>query len=325
MGRKKLLLDLQHRHSSDDSDSDDGLSVDSDEELQKAFAKGELKTGLNQVVALRPVEEHINDKTAMKAKLDQIRLDMDWIERLDSVDLPAKVTPEVQQMFGDIDLKLNKRGEIAAEDNELSDKADNDFKREMLFYRRAQTAVLEGIPRLKKLGIITKRPNDYFAEMAKNDDHMKKVRENLIRKQSAIEASDKAKKMRELKKYGKRIQTEVMLKRQKEKREIMNRLKKYKTGKDDNLNFLDNQHNDNQAGGSSSGGKGKGKQMKQNKKQKYKSARFGYGGQKKRSKYNSSNSSADMTKFSRNKHSKANSKGKARPGKSVRQRNRNKR
>ena len=43
-------------------------------------------------------------------------------------------------------------------------------------YRQAQASVLEGITRLQKLDIPTKRPDDYFAEMAKSDNHMKKVR-----------------------------------------------------------------------------------------------------------------------------------------------------
>ena len=51
----------------------------------------------------------------------------------------------------------------------------NDFKREMLFHRQAQSAILEGLPRLKSSGILTKRPDDYFAEMVKSDQHMHKV------------------------------------------------------------------------------------------------------------------------------------------------------
>lgn len=42
-------------------------------------------------------------------------------------------------------------------------------------YRQAQSAVLEGIERLHSMHIPTKRPDDYFAEMAKSDIHMKKV------------------------------------------------------------------------------------------------------------------------------------------------------
>ena len=43
-------------------------------------------------------------------------------------------------------------------------------------YRQAQASVLEALPRLKKLNIFTKRPDDYFAEMAKSDQQMTKVR-----------------------------------------------------------------------------------------------------------------------------------------------------
>jgi len=46
-----------------------------------------------------------------------------------------------------------------------------------MFYRQAQSAVMEALPRLKSLGIPTKRPSDYFAQMAKTDEHMQKVRE----------------------------------------------------------------------------------------------------------------------------------------------------
>lgn len=42
-------------------------------------------------------------------------------------------------------------------------------------YRQAQASVLEAIPQLHKLGVKTKRPEDYFAEMAKTDAHMKRV------------------------------------------------------------------------------------------------------------------------------------------------------
>lgn len=42
-------------------------------------------------------------------------------------------------------------------------------------YRQAQATVLQALPLLNKHGILTKRPEDYFAEMAKSDQHMQKV------------------------------------------------------------------------------------------------------------------------------------------------------
>jgi hypothetical protein len=39
----------------------------------------------------------------------------------------------------------------------------------------AQTAVRIALPKLQALGVTTRRPDDYFAEMAKSDEHMQKV------------------------------------------------------------------------------------------------------------------------------------------------------
>lgn len=51
----------------------------------------------------------------------------------------------------------------------------NEFKRETTFHRQAQLAAMEGIARIKSQGIPTIRPDDYFAEMMKTDEHMQKV------------------------------------------------------------------------------------------------------------------------------------------------------
>lgn len=58
------------------------------------------------------------------------------------------------------------------------DPVHNDFMREITFYRLAQATVLDGFSKLEELGLPTVRPSDYFAEMAKNDDHMQKVGTN---------------------------------------------------------------------------------------------------------------------------------------------------
>jgi rRNA-processing protein EBP2 len=89
---------------------------------------------------------------------------------------------------------------------------------EMLFYRKAQAAVLEGLPRLAGLGVGTKRPEDYFAQMAKSDQHMNKIRAKLLSKEQGQEGAEKIKKLRELRKYGKKVQVEVQQKRLKEKK-----------------------------------------------------------------------------------------------------------
>lgn len=315
MGKKKMRIEM--KHSSDESEFEEDGGTD--EELQEAFARGELNgSHLHAIVAMKPVDQHVNNVVGLKDKLSQIKLNYDWIERLDLVNEPAKVMPEVEAQYGDVSLKTNRKGQISGQ--EVDDKQDHDFKREFIFYRQGQASVIEAMQRLHKAGVITKRPDDYFAEMAKSDDHMVKVRQNLIHRQSAMEASEKAKKLREMRKYGKQIQQEVLKKRQKDKKEMMEKLKKFKKGKGESLDFLNDDHNRNNTGSNK-----KGKKQGQNKasqKRSYKNQRFGFGGQKKRSKYNTSESAADMSSFRSSKHgrptNKSSKRPNQRPGKSKR-------
>ena len=72
------------------------------------------------------------------------------------------------------------------------------------------------------------------------------------------------------------------------------------------------------------GGGGQKTKQKLTKKQAYKGAKYGYGGQKKRSKYNSAESAANVTGFSARKHGRPTAKkSHNRPGKARRQNMRN--
>ena len=119
------------------------------------------------------------------------------------------------------------------------DPVHNDFKREMLFYRQAQATVIESFARLKNMGVPTKRPDDYFAQMMKTDDHMQKIRTKLAEKQDEEDRVSKIRKLRELKKFGKKVQVEVQQKRQKEKKDMLEQVKKFRKGKADKIDFLD--------------------------------------------------------------------------------------
>lgn len=72
-------------------------------------------------------------------------------------------------------------------------------------YYQAQSSALAGLRQLDELGVPTQRPEDYYAEMVKNDDHMRRVRQNLLSRQKVLEQREKARKLRELKKYGKKV------------------------------------------------------------------------------------------------------------------------
>jgi rRNA-processing protein EBP2 len=86
------------------------------------------------------------------------------------------------------------------------------------------------LPKINALGIKTKRPGDYFAEMAKSDEHMKRVREKILSKHAELEKKEKVRKLRELKKIGKQIQIETEKKKQQAKKKLNEAVKKYQKG-----------------------------------------------------------------------------------------------
>jgi|AntAceMinimDraft_5_1070358.scaffolds.fasta_scaffold08652_3 hypothetical protein len=62
---------------------------------------------------------------------------------------------------------------------------NDDLTRETYFYEQALASANVAIKRLKDLGIAVKRPEDFYAEMVKSDEHMKRVRAELIFEQTS--------------------------------------------------------------------------------------------------------------------------------------------
>ena len=103
---------------------------------------------------------------------------------------------------------------------------NDEFTREFLFCEQAKVAATAAIRRMQELGIPTEIPKTYKGEMVKDERQMARVRDNLKSKKDVIEKSEKMKKLRELKKMGKKIQEEVLRKRTKEKKEFLEQVKK---------------------------------------------------------------------------------------------------
>lgn len=102
---------------------------------------------------------------------------------------------------------------------------NDEFTREFHFSEQAKQAARCVLPKLKELGIPTEVPSTYKGEMVKDDKQMARIRDNLKSKKDSIEKSEKVKKLRELKKIGKKIQQEVLKKRSKEKKEFLEKVK----------------------------------------------------------------------------------------------------
>ncbi|CAF1426150.1 unnamed protein product [Adineta ricciae] len=304
--------------SESDNELENGMEDDMDSELddaelQKAFKEGRLQPGLN--IEQKPKRPLINNKEALLAKYADIYLDLPWAERLDVSSAPL--------LTSEIEVPAN-------EDDEL---ADNDFKREMLFYRQAQATVLEAIPRLKAENIATKRPEDYYAQMAKSDEHMKKIREYLVNRKSDIEKREKLRKLREQRLYGKKVQQEVLQKRQDDKSKLLKTMKKVRKGKQGGMQELEESLGDRKNRFGKPNGTDNKRISKKNRKVEYKNKKFGFGGKKKNSKKNTAESSAGTFNKKPGKgqrpsfHAQKGKKGKpkqSRPGKNARQKARSK-
>jgi len=280
--------------SSGESDSEYNSS---DEDLQEAFAKGLLKPGLNAVLETTK-KDRKNNVGVMKRKLNEMKLQLPWIERLDLVSAPAPLAPELALQMQDQELRRAKQlkgNKKLPQFTPAEDPVLNDFRRETMFHRQAQSAVIDGIARIKKLGILTIRPDDYFAEMAKTDDHMHKVRENLMKKQVAAQRSERVRQLRQQRKVGKQMQIEATLKKHAEKRKMLEEVKKYRKGIRQDLDFLDDKKKP--AGGKKFDGKTGDKRNLA--KMKMKSSKYGFGGKKKGMKQNTRDSAADVSEYRR--------------------------
>ncbi|XP_051175398.1 probable rRNA-processing protein EBP2 homolog [Leptopilina boulardi] len=267
--------------SSSDSDSE---VCSSDEELQEALANGSLKPGLNTVRN----KENPDNKNSKRIKeiLGKMTLKLPWIERLDLINSPAPLAPELALQMQEQEIKRAKQlkgNKKLPQFKPSEDPVLNDFRRETQFYRQAQGAVIEAVTRLKKLNVPIIRPDDYFAEMVKSDEHMQKVRENLMKKQFEVQRSEKVRQMRAQSKVNKHMQIEATLKKHAEKRQMLEEVKKYRKGKRQDLNFLD----------------GKTQQTKSDAKRKLKNKKFGFGGKKKDAKRNTKASAADVSDYRR--------------------------
>jgi rRNA-processing protein EBP2 len=192
----------------------------------------------------------------------------------------------------------------------------DDTERELAFYKQAFNASLIGRANLLKLKVPFTRPQDYFAEMIKSDEHMDKLKQKLIKEASEKKASVDARRQRDLKKFGKQVQNQTLQDRQKQKRDTLEKIKSLKrkrqndeiTGDAFDIAIEEAAADQDERKDRSE------KRHKPNSKRTAKNAKYGSGGMKRFKRKNDADSSNDVSGFSSNKM-----KGKsARPGKSKR-------
>jgi rRNA-processing protein EBP2 len=105
----------------------------------------------------------------------------------------------------------------------------DDIKREIAFYNMTRENVKKGMEILVQAKIPISRPDDFFAEMLKSDEHMAKVKSRLLQQQSKIKTFEEKQSRMENKKFHKAIKAYKQTERHSEKRqnvEQINTLKK---------------------------------------------------------------------------------------------------
>ncbi|KAJ7081867.1 eukaryotic rRNA processing protein EBP2-domain-containing protein [Mycena belliarum] len=112
---------------------------------------------------------------------------------------------------------------------------DDDLKRELAFYKQALHGATAARTLAEKHGFPFSRPPDYFAEMAKSDAHMERIRARLLDETAGIKKSEDKRREREGKKFGKQVQVERLKEREKSKKEMEERLKGLKRKRGDML------------------------------------------------------------------------------------------
>jgi rRNA-processing protein EBP2 len=108
---------------------------------------------------------------------------------------------------------------------------NDDLNRELEFYAQSLAAVKEARKQLKAEGVPFSRPNDYFAEMVKSEEHMGRVRQRLVDDAAGKKAATEARRQRDLKKFGKAVQVAKQQERDKAKRETLDKINVLKRSK----------------------------------------------------------------------------------------------
>lgn len=189
--------DKKMENAAEEEEDSDGEGDQSEEENEKKDAVGNAR-----IKELRA--NNTKNSKALKvvtAELVAAHAKLPWAERFD-------IIPQTPLPFGE-------NGD--ADSNPLD--VHDDLKREVAFYKMALEGVNEARKQCKQNNIPFSRPDDFFAEMLKTDDHMAKVKDRLIYENKKMEAVAQRKGNREQKLRAKESQSNKLAEKSRRKKE----------------------------------------------------------------------------------------------------------
>jgi rRNA-processing protein EBP2 len=202
------LAGIDESDSESELDSDDGQDNDDEEEeidVDELSAIDEEDE--EQIAAGTRVRQTINNKEGLLSALRRIALPTD----------PKTVPFAFHQTV--VSSKLTE---------ESIPSIDDDLERELAFMNQSLEAARQGRALLRKENVPFTRPTDYFAETVRSDETMEKVKAKMVEEATAKKASAEARKLRDLKKFGKQVQVQKQQERAKQKRDTLDKIKDLK-------------------------------------------------------------------------------------------------
>merc|ERR1711865_23832 len=205
-------------------------------------------------------KKYVNSKalSAVIAELESIHSNLPWAETF-------VIVPQTPLPFGE---------HRDPENNPLD--IHDDLKREVAFYNNALEAVTLAREKCEEVGLPFSRPEDFFAEMVKTDDHMARIKDRLIFENKKIEAVAQRRSNKEQKLRAKESQANRLAEKAKRKKEHFKEVQEWADSVANNRGsalrddiddrFLNNNRN-NRGGGN-------------NKKRQANDRKFGYGGKR---------------------------------------------
>ena len=186
--------------------------MSSDEELQKEIAalKSIQEESKGQV---QKNKSYTNDRKAMEAKLESFRKSTVWAWK-ETLSMSTELT-------GD----------------DMVESVHDDLQREMAFHTATVAAVADAHKRLRERKIPFQRPRDFYAEMLKSDDHMMKIKAELVAEKERMNAVDRRRKSQLNKKIQKELQEEKRKERNEKKKRMLSAVKQWRDKKKDGDEF----------------------------------------------------------------------------------------
>jgi len=187
-----------------DNDDDDEYEAEVRAYRDVLLEKGKLPI-TDEEEDVSPQEEESNKAStiALKQRLEEIKPNLPFMETL-------TITSTSPLPF-----------------SSTKDLIHDDLKREVIFYNTALEATKLAKSQFLEQNVPFTRPQDFYAEMVKTDDHMRKVKDRLLFESKKIAAFEQRKMNKEVKLRSKEQKNKAQELKNKDKREHFDALKNW--------------------------------------------------------------------------------------------------